>query len=74
MITKQEKSAIRQMLQTANWRIAQEVADEMIKGWQNQSKKRDDVYKTAEAVWEDEGKCAGVRSFIQELFKQANDA
>lgn len=62
------------MLQTPNWRIAERVADELIKGWQSQTKLGPTEWETARNVVRDEGRSEGVSLFIQELIKQAQDA
>ena len=73
MITAQEKSAIKQMLQSPQWKVIQSMSDELIKGWQNQSKLGETLWKTARNVVRDEGKCEGVRTLFQELFKLASE-
>lgn len=71
MISQQDKSAIKMLLQSPQWRVAQYVADELIKNYQNQSKLGSTEWETARNVVRDEGRCEGIRNFVQELFKQA---
>lgn len=73
MITKIDKSAIRQTLQSPQWKSVELVAEELISKWQNQSKRGDTEWETASKVMEDEGRCEGVRTLFQELLKQAQN-
>ena len=73
MIGNQEKSVIKMTLQSPGWRVIQQVGEELIKNWQNQSKLGQTEWETARNVVRDEGRCEGIRNFIQELFKLAND-
>ena len=73
MISQQEKSAIRQMLQTPNWRITERIANELIQEWQNQTKLGNTEWETARNVVRDEGRCEGIKLLIQELFRLAQN-
>ena len=73
MISQQDKSVIKMTLQSPGWRVIQQVCDEMIKNWQNQSKLGQTEWETARNVIRDEGRCEGIRNLVQELYKLAND-
>ena len=71
MISEQDKSAIRMLLQSPGWKSALQVAEGLASKWQSQSKRGDTEWDTAANVMSDEGKCEGVKVFIQELNKHA---
>ena len=74
MITQSEKSRIKALLQSPDWKIIQNIAEEYIKGLQWQSNLRETEWETAKNVALEEGQIQGIRGLIQELFKLAQNA
>ncbi len=72
MITKTDKSVIKQFLQSPQWKVIQEVLEEYINRLKDQSNLRDTEWETAKAVAFEEGQIQGIKSLIQELYKLAD--
>lgn len=72
MLTDNQKLTLRHLLDSPQWKTAQFIAEEHIKGVQGESSLRDSAEETLKATYLKEGRVQGIREFIQELFKNTN--
>lgn len=72
-MTPQQKSAIRNLLQSPYWQIVMDLAKEFCVKVKETSPLRESEWDTLKEVIRQEGKVEGVNNFIQELYKIAQD-
>lgn len=74
MIIQKDKNAIRTVLQSKEWQIIERIAQEIISQIKEGSNLKDTEWETVKAVALEEGQIQGINRFVQELYKQAQDA
>ena len=70
-MTDQEKSAIKNILQSPQWKFVEAVAERIIQNIRNESNLRDSEWETAKATALEEGQVNGIKRFIKELYENA---
>lgn len=68
MITAQEKSQIRQIIQSPQWSTIERFANLVCQNIESNSSVRDSEWDTIKATLEQSGQVQGIRRFIQELY------
>ena len=71
-LTPEQKSALKNFLQSPQWETVRFLADEYIDRVRTGSSVKDTEWETAVSILSKENKEAGVREFIQELFNSAS--
>lgn len=71
MISNQERSQIKALLQSPVWASVQHVADEYCAKIKEDSPLRESEWETLKSLLTQEGKIEGIKSFIGELFNFA---
>jgi len=71
MISTNEKSQLRALLQSPQFRIVENIAKELTQNMKDQSNKRDTEWETAAAVVFEEGQIQGINKLLQELYRLA---
>jgi hypothetical protein len=69
MLEDKQKSSLKNLIQSPQWKIVEFVAEEYIKRINNGSSIRETDWETLREVVGREGKVQGVREFIQELYQ-----
>lgn len=72
MLTNSERSQVKVILQSPQWQVIERAMEMYIKNIKEQSCLRDDLWQTARQVAMNEGQVVGLRTFVQELYKEAN--
>ena len=67
MLTPQERSQIRGIIQSPQWKTIERVADLLIKKIQDNSPIRDNSDDTLKELYLNEGQVRGIRNFLQKL-------
>ena len=73
MISQTEKSQIRQILSSPQWQTVELLANTLMAKIREDTPIRDTEWDTLKAVLAQEGKVQGIKEFIQELYKQAQN-
>ena len=69
-LTDLQKSQLRNLLGSPQWRIVAYIAEELIKNIQKNSSIADTEWETLRTTVDKEGKVKGIREFFQEVMKQ----
>ena len=69
-LTDQQKSVLKSLLQSPQWKIVEEIEDEMIRQITINSSIRETTDETLKETYIKEGRVQGIKAFIQELFQQ----
>ena len=70
-LTPQQKSALKNLLQSPHWQIVDYLAEQQIAKISLDSALRETEWDTLKETVRKEGKIEGIRLFIQELYSQA---
>ena len=73
MISLQEKTILRALLQSPQFRIVENVAKEITENIRNRSNLKDTEWETAKSVAMEEGQIQGINQLIQELYRLAQE-
>lgn len=73
MITSAEKSQIRQLLQSPQWRTIEHIKEMYIQRVRDISNLHETEWETAKSVALEEGRVNGINEFFQELMTQAQN-
>jgi hypothetical protein len=73
MLTQQEKSQIRGILQSPQWKTIERLADLVCTNIKNDSPLRDTQWETLRVLLSQEGQIQGIRTFIREAYNQCQD-
>jgi hypothetical protein len=65
-----QKSALKMLLQSPEWKIVESIKDEYLKQITMDSSIRDTTDETLKETYLKEGRVQGIKQFIQELFNQ----
>ena len=71
MISIQEKTILRILLQSPQFRIVENVAKEIVENIRNHSNLKDTEWETAKSVAMEEGQIQGINQLLQELYRLA---
>lgn len=71
MISRNEKGMCKQLLSTPQWKIAEQIANEMCSKIKEDSVVRATEWDTLQATLLNEGQIRGIRNFIQQLYQEA---
>lgn len=74
MITRGEKQAIKMFLQDPKWQIVEHIAQERVEKIRGDSIVKDTEWETLRTALLNEGNVRGVKEFIQELYRLAQEA
>ena len=74
MITKADKSQIKQLIQSPAWRVVEQIAQDFITRTRDAGVVRDTEWDTLKSALSQEGQVQGINGLIQELYKHAQDA
>jgi hypothetical protein len=72
MLTEQEKSNLRALVQSGQWPILQRLGEEMVKMIKSNSPVRETSEATLREVYTQEGQIEGIKRFLQEIFNQVS--
>lgn len=67
----QERSQIRTIIQSPQWKTIEAVANQLKQAWMEENQLRETVEETAMNVAKQQGRIEGINHFIQELYKQS---
>jgi len=73
MISNNEKSMLRTLIQDPKFRIVENIAKELIENQRNRSNIAQTEWETARNVAEEEGYIRGINSLIQETYRLAQE-
>ena len=73
MISLHEKTILRALLQSPQFRIVENVAKEITENIRNRSNLKDTEWETAKSVAMEEGQIQGINQLIQELYRLAQE-
>lgn len=68
----QQKSSLKSLLQSPQWKIVEAIEDEYLKMITMDSSIRETTDETLKETYIKEGKVQGIKAFVQELFNQIN--
>ena len=71
MISSNERTMVKNLLTQPQWRLAEQIANEMCSKLKEDSIVRNTEWDTIQAALLNEGQIRGIRNFIQELYQQA---
>ena len=71
-LTDQNKSALKNLLQSPTWKIVESIEEEWLKMKALDSSIRETTDETLKETYLKEGRIEGVKQFIGELFQQIN--
>lgn len=74
MLTNPEQKQIRQLLQTPQWAVAEQLANKMVDKFKDEQIVHSTEWETLRASILREGKIEGVRALVQEIYRQAQEA
>lgn len=74
MITELERSQIRGLIYSPQWRAIEMVAEMVINRFRSENTIKESEWETLKETILKEGRASGVEQFFQELIKQAEDA
>lgn len=73
MITEQDKSAIRYLLQSQQWKAVERIVELLVNKIMEGSAIRETEWETIKEFMMREGQVQGIRRLIKELYVQAHD-
>ena len=73
MITSQEKSQIKALIYSPQWKTIERVAELLVAKIQEENPVRDSEYETLKTLLMQEGQKQGIKRLLQELFLQAGE-
>lgn len=73
MLSKPERSQIKQLIQNPAWRTVENVAEQLISTLRGNSVVRETEWETLKAALIGEGEEQGIRRFIQDLYNNAQN-
>lgn len=71
MISKQDKSLLKNLFQSPQWRLVEQIASDLVLKWRSESCVRDSEWETVKTLLINEGQSRGVKSLLQEILDQA---
>ena len=71
-LTEQQKSSLKMLLQSPQWKIVESIQEEMVRQITLNSSIRETTDETLKETYLKEGRVQGIKAFIQELFQQIN--
>uniref|UniRef100_A0A7V3N4Q5 Uncharacterized protein n=1 Tax=candidate division CPR3 bacterium TaxID=2268181 RepID=A0A7V3N4Q5_UNCC3 len=74
MLNETEKSQIRSLLQSSQWKTIEKLADLICEKIKDEPISTESEWETAKTVLEKEGQIKGIRRFIQEIFLQGAES
>ena len=74
MLSNAEQKQMRQLLQTPQWGVAEQLANKVIEKFKDEQVVHPTEWETIRASLLREGKIDGVRNLIQEIYRQAEQA
>lgn len=73
MLSRPEKTQLKQALQSPQWATVEKFADAMCAKIKDSSPVRESEWESIKAMLTQEGQIQGIRTFIKELYNQATD-
>jgi len=73
MINPQQKSALKNIMQSRQWEVVEEAAKQYIDKLQSNERIKSTEWETIRDNCRIQGQIEGINNFLQELNKQAND-
>ncbi len=71
MITKHDRSLLKNLFQSPQWRIVELIANELVDKIKGDSVVRDTEWETLKTAVLNEGQIRGIKTLLQELLEQA---
>lgn len=71
MIAKTDRTLLKLLFQSPQWRVVEQVATELVNKLKTDSVVRDSEWETLKIALLNEGQVRGIKSLLQELFDQA---
>ena len=73
MLTKQQKSQLKQLIQSPSWAVVEVLVNEFCEKQRQDPALKETEWETLKTVLLVEGQVRGVRNFIQEVYLQTQD-
>jgi hypothetical protein len=73
MLTKGEQQQIKALLQDPKWAVIENQANDLCDKIKYDTAIRNSEFETLKAVFMNEGQVQGIKRFIQQLYKEANE-
>lgn len=73
MISARDKSQLKRLFQSPEWRLVEQIASDLVAKWRSDSVVKDSEWDTLKTALINEGQTRGVKSLLQEILNQAQD-
>lgn len=74
MLSKHEKQQLKYLVSDPKWKVVERLADLLIEKIRENSPVRDSEWETLRTTLEQEGKIRGIKEFIQEIYREVQNA
>lgn len=73
MITIREKSQLKRLFQSPEWRLVEQITADLVAKWRSDSVVKDSEWETVKTALINEGQARGVKNLLQEILTQAQN-